>query len=80
MPGRSIYREMIEAALRNSRVNPRIISAAVVEAWMRLKFPTLDSLSGEEWTREVRIAIACAKAATPEENAALAKSYGLETP
>lgn len=74
---RSSYTESIErhvAALKLATP----YDAVVIEAWMRLEHGTLDALSPAQFRREVKVAIACIDATTPAENAALARSFGLE--
>jgi hypothetical protein len=48
-----------------------------VEAWMRLKYGTLDHLTGAQFESEVCIANACIAEAGETESEALAVSYGL---
>ena len=57
---------------RTSDVDPRH-----VEAWMRLEHPTLDGLSRRAFDEAVQEALACARAAGPDESEALAASFGL---
>lgn len=71
----SLYAEMIGvrlAGLGRSDVNP-----AHVEGWMRLEKGTLDNMSRDQFTDEVKMAVACIDASTPAENDSLAASYGL---
>ncbi len=50
---------------------------AHVEAWMRLEYGTLDSLSPAQFRREVAIAAACIVTAEPGASDRLAASFGL---
>ena len=50
---------------------------AQVEAWMRLEHGTLGSLSPRRFRAEVKLAVECIVASTPEQNANLTKSFGL---
>jgi hypothetical protein len=60
------------ATTGNLGINPRH-----VEAFMRLEYGTLDALSPDKFTREVKMAAECVKAAGPQESEGLASSYGL---
>lgn len=53
------------------------VNSRHIEGWMRLERGTLDSLAPATWRHELKMAIECVKAATPEQNEQLAKSYGL---
>lgn len=72
----SIYQQMIrEAMARTGHVgaaDPRH-----VEAWLRLDFGCLDSLSQAQFTEEVMIALQCIAAAPAADSEALAASFGL---
>lgn len=48
-----------------------------VEAWMRLKFSTLDGLGAADFRQEVREALQVMSAADPGQSERLALSYGL---
>jgi len=50
---------------------------AHVEAWMRLKHPTLDGLDAAHFAREVDVAISCITTAGLQECDELAHSFGL---
>ena len=52
-------------------------NARWIEAWMRVETPTLDAMGREKFVEEARLARACARAASPEENNCLASSLGL---
>lgn len=56
---------------------PECGDVRVIEAWMRLKFGTLDHLDPEEFRREAREAAVVADMATSTENDALVRSFGL---
>ena len=65
----SFYTQQIREAAPNA--NPRHI-----EAWMRLEHGCLDGLSASQFRAEVKIALECIAASTPEENESLAQSEG----
>lgn len=69
-----VYREMIVGRLAEigSLADPRH-----VEGWMRLEHGTLDGLSPEQFTAEVRAAAACCADMTIAESEDLAQSFGL---
>jgi hypothetical protein len=64
------YQELITALAPDA--DPRH-----VEAWMRLEHPTLDGLSPERFTAEVRVALGCIADAGPDQSEALAASFGI---
>jgi hypothetical protein len=68
-----------DAICRVMNRDPRIPTTEprIIEAWMRLKFGTLDAIGDAEFKREVRLAAECSHETTPEVNEALARSYGL---
>lgn len=69
------YQQRIREELaRAGRVG---MSAAQVEAFMRLEHSTLDGLDARVFRAEVRTAAACVEAAGPADSAALASSFGL---
>jgi hypothetical protein len=59
------------AKLGHIGVNPRH-----VEGWMRLQHGCLDGLSTSQFRAEVKIALECIAASTPEQNESLAQSEG----
>jgi len=65
----SLYLESIK---KLTDKNPRHI-----EAWMRVKHPTLDNLYPEEFAEDVLIAAACIDEVGDEESEELAQSMGL---
>jgi len=65
------YQDRI-AELAGPQVDPRH-----VEAWMRLKFSTLDGLSPAAFRQEVQDALQVMAAAEPGQSERLALSYGL---
>jgi len=52
--------------------------AAHVEAWMRLKHPTLDAISVLDFAREVAVAVECITQAGLGESDELAQSFDLQ--
>jgi hypothetical protein len=50
------------------------VSPRWVEAWIRLELGVLDWLDRARWRKEVRIALECIDASTPEDNERLAAS------
>lgn len=48
-----------------------------VEAYMRLGYSTLDGMSRQQFAREVRIGVVCAREDGIQNAEALAKTYGL---
>jgi hypothetical protein len=66
----SLYQEKIKALAPYS--DPRHI-----EAWMRLEYKTLDSLSESQFAREVVLAVECIAKSGKEDSERLAKSFGL---
>jgi hypothetical protein len=72
---KSPYYERIKgylSLLGREQVDPRH-----VEAYMRLEHPTLDGLTKYGFTQEVKIALQCIDASTPEDNESCAQSFGL---
>lgn len=65
----SIYQERIAGLTSHD--------PALVEAWMRLEHGTLDHLTPAQFESEVCMANVCIAEASPAQNAALARSYGL---
>lgn len=49
----------------------------LIEAWVRVEYPTLDHLSRDKLRRCAREAAACIEVAGPEESEAVAASFGL---
>lgn len=64
---KTIYVEL--ARRKRPEVSPRW-----VEAWIRLELGVLDWLDRNRWRKEVRIALECIDASTPEDNEKLAAS------
>ena len=69
------YEKLIREAL--ARIGHAEVPTAWVEAWLRLRWNTLDGLSRSEFVREVASAVQCIRACSLEENEGLARSYGL---
>lgn len=67
-----MIRESMAALGRIGAADPRL-----VEGWMRLEHPTLDSLSRSQFDAEVKIALDCIAAGPLSDSEALATSYGL---
>jgi hypothetical protein len=59
-----------------NQIDPTV-NARYVEAYMRLQYGTLDNLSREQFVREVALCKQCIAATHPDQNEALAKSFGL---
>jgi hypothetical protein len=70
-----LYQELIVELTRCSEHE-----AGFVEAWMRLERGPLDSLDRATFGREARLALACVRASTLQQNQDLARSYGLMAP
>lgn len=70
----SMYKKHIEQRLKALKLeaDPRH-----VEAYMRVEHHTLDNLSPVQFTKEIKIAVACIKEDGIANAEALAKSYGL---
>jgi pyrroloquinoline quinone (PQQ) biosynthesis protein C len=66
----SLYRRTILEFAPDSNPNH-------IEAWMRLKYGTLDHLSREEFQEEVQVAVECIAKWSDSDNETLARSYGL---
>jgi hypothetical protein len=59
------------------RLGRREVDPRHIEAYMRLEHPTLDGLTKYGFTQEVKIALQCIDASTPEDNESCAQSFGL---
>ena len=70
----SLYTKSIEQRLKNMNVqaDPRH-----VEAFMRVEHGTLDALTPAQFTKEVKMALACIEQGGVDDAEELAKSYGL---
>jgi hypothetical protein len=64
------YQQMIAKIIKD-------VPAYQVEAWMRLKFGTLDNLHPEDFKAEARFAAKCVRQCGASVSKDLANSYGL---
>jgi hypothetical protein len=69
------YTDTIVARL--VRMGRKEVDPRHVEAYMRLEHPTLDGLTKYGFTQEMKIALQCIDASTPEDNESCARSFGL---
>lgn len=71
----SFYEYSVNEQLKN--LNRGDVEARHVEAYMRLKYGTLDSLGYEEFRKEVKLCVKAIDAEGKKEAETLAQSYGL---